>query len=318
MENSGWKNSEWKNSEWKGRYIAVLLRKWVFLNDNKYTNKSLPGRVSVTKKVHDLSGEVPRYACCRGSFTLEAAVILPLLACFFVSILFFFRVMQVQMEVQKTLDDTGRKLAVYLPNVEESFVDEAAGLAAAEVMFRSAMEERETAKQYISGGTAGISLLGSTFEGDEVCLRAVYQMKLPVRLLQVSGLRLMSRTECRKWTGFQASGEAETEVWVYITENGTVYHTTETCTYLNLSIRGVNQEEMTELYNENGRKYTACELCGENGNERGRLYVTNYGDRYHTTLGCSGLKRTILTVRLSEVEGRPPCSKCGSGTGQEE
>lgn len=30
----------------------------------------------------------------------------------FVSVLFFFRIMQIQLEVQRALDDTGRKLAV--------------------------------------------------------------------------------------------------------------------------------------------------------------------------------------------------------------
>lgn len=57
--------------------------------------------------------ETPPCLWLEGSFTLEAAVILPVMALFFVMILMFFRVMQVQMDVQKALDDTGRKLALW-------------------------------------------------------------------------------------------------------------------------------------------------------------------------------------------------------------
>ena len=77
-----------------------------------YSYKPLPGRVLIKKK--SFRKEAPRCFCCEGSFTLEAAVIVPLLACLFVSLLFFFRIMQIELEVQKALDDTGRKLAVNL------------------------------------------------------------------------------------------------------------------------------------------------------------------------------------------------------------
>lgn len=38
-----------------------------------------------------------------------------------------------------------------------------------------------------------------------------------------------------------------------------------------------------------------------------------YGDCYHSTLGCSGLKRTIKAVRLKDVGRLRPCSRCASG-----
>ncbi len=41
-----------------------------------------------------------------GSMTLEAAVVVPILACLFTFVLFFFRVMQVQLCVQDALEDT--------------------------------------------------------------------------------------------------------------------------------------------------------------------------------------------------------------------
>ena len=85
--------------------------------------------------------ETPPCPWLEGSFTLEAAVILPLMALFFVMILMFFRVMQVQMEVQRALDDTGRRLSVFA--AQESADDSAMiGMAAANVLFLTALKYR--------------------------------------------------------------------------------------------------------------------------------------------------------------------------------
>ena len=65
------------------------------------------------------------------------------------------------------------------------------------------------------------------------------------------------------------------------------------------------------LRSENGNKYYACEICAEKINNNQIVYITNQGERYHVRLNCSGIKRTVLMVRLSEAGGRLPCSKCG-------
>ena len=215
--------------------------------------KSLPGNMKRgTRNVKHLlfvNKEAPRCTRIPAMFTLEAAVIMPLLACFFVSILFFFRVMQVELQVQKALDDTGRKLAVYLCE-EENY---ATGLAAAEVLFLKEMSGREEASNYISGGNAGISLLESKFEGNEISLCARYHIKLPIRIFWNWDLEMVQKADCRKWNGWNGNGNCEDgDQWVYITETGTVYHTTNTCTHLVLSIRSVAYDEVALLRSENG------------------------------------------------------------------
>lgn len=49
------------------------------------------------------------------------------------------------------------------------------------------------------------------------------------------------------------------------------------------------------------------------GKNPSALFVTAYGDCYHSTLGCSGLKRTIKAVKLKDVGNLRPCSRCASG-----
>lgn len=266
--------------------------------------KSLPGK----NKTHSYKG-TPRCACSAAVLTVEAALILPLLTCFFVSILFFFRVLQVELEVQKALDDTGRKLAVYLSGDE---TDTVAGLVAAQAVFVNELAERETAKAYILGGSAGISLLGSEFTGDEVRLSAAYHIRFPIQLFWEWEVSMTQKAWCRKWTGWNGVGtDGNGDVWVYITETGQVYHTASTCTHLVLSVQSVKREELNGLRNEAGGRYAGCELCGDVENVWGRVYITNQGDRYHNDLNCSGIKRTVMMVRMSEIGARRLCSRCG-------
>ena len=88
-----------------------------------------------------------------------------------------------------------------------------------------------------------------------------------------------------------------------------VYHRDYHCTHLELSIHMVLQSEIESLRNEGGGKYHPCQHCIKGAG--GGVYITDTGDRYHSSLSCSGLKRTIYAVPLSEVAGKGACSRCG-------
>lgn len=271
---------------------------------------SLPGNTRFSKFLHAFKifshKEIPRCPCFQGGFTLEAAVILPLAASFFVSILFFFRVMQIQLIVQNALDDTGRQLAAYA-----SEKDTVANLAVAEALFLKELGEQEIADEYILGGKLGISLLGSEFDGQDVCVKADYLIRLPIQIFWTRNFAMEQHADCRKWSGWNPGGGADSEgQWVYITETGSVYHSTSACSHLNLSVRGVLREQIAELRSEDGAKYYKCRECGNQENSGGIVYITNQGNRYHNDLNCSGIKRTIYMIRLSDVGERKGCSRC--------
>ena len=117
----------------------------------------------------------------------------------------------------------------------------------------------------------------------------------------------------KTWTGYvktYAAGIGDNEL-VYVTETGIVYHRNYQCTYLEPSVRSVAKTQLGELRNSSGGIYHLCERCGWMPGNDGNCYVTDYGDRYHTSLSCSGLKRKVYTVPLSEVKGKGACSKCG-------
>ncbi|MBD8948918.1 MAG: pilus assembly protein, partial [Blautia obeum] len=61
-----------------------------------------------------------------------------------------------------------------------------------------------------------------------------------------------------------------------------------------------------QLRNKSGEKYHACERC--RAGSAGSVYITGEGNRYHGSLSCSGLKRTVEEV-LQKDCGLRPCSK---------
>ena len=136
----------------------------------------------------------------------------------------------------------------------------------------------------------------------------------PVPVIGYPGTTIVSCCYMRAWTGYDVerrAGEDGEETYVYITDNGTAYHRSRACTHLTLSIMLVGKEEAAGMRNASGGKYSPCEKCGGEGS--GIVYVTKEGDRYHSTIECSGLKRSVRCIPLSEAGGRTPCSRCAGG-----
>lgn len=147
---------------------------------------------------------------------------------------------------------------------------------------------------------------------DIIDLVAVYQVKPPVATVGFAQAQFYNRIRTRAWTGYDnancgGSANGEEEI-VYITPEGTVYHKSRSCTYLKLSISAVDMDFLEEMRNKSGAIYYSCESCGSHC--QNTVYITQYGTRYHATLQCSKLKRTILAVPISEAGGRGGCSKC--------
>lgn len=165
----------------------------------------------------------------------------------------------------------------------------------------------------LKNGRAGIYYGNSKImEEDKVDIVALYEVSGLFSHGGLAGMPLYSRFYGHVWNGYDVEnqqGSEEGEVYVFITKTGTVYHRNRNCTHLNPSVKAIHFKDVAEKRNENGAIYYACELCGDG--EGTVVYITEQGNRYHASLQCSGLKRTIFSIRLSEVGGRPPCSKCG-------
>lgn len=147
---------------------------------------------------------------------------------------------------------------------------------------------------------------------DLIMQTKVIKLKPLIPIMDFSMARTIVNCRVRKWTGYDVtmvSQMEKEEEWVYITPYGDSYHTSRGCRYLSLKIQAGKVEEMDGYRNKSGEIYRLCESCGENGSY-GLCFYTDYGNRYHSSLYCSGLKRTVRTVKKSEVGNRHRCSGC--------
>ncbi|MCQ2517513.1 MAG: pilus assembly protein [Lachnospiraceae bacterium] len=167
----------------------------------------------------------------------------------------------------------------------------------------------------IEGGVLGLSFLRSSFSAKtgEIDLIVTYTVKPWCSFNNVGKMRLMNRCRVNAWTGYHKSsenGDGEDPI-VFVTENGTVYHTFRDCSHLKLDIREVGFDALSGERNTNGGKYYPCEKCvPKEGFSGDSVYIAADGDRYHSTVTCSGLKRTVYEIRLSQVGNRGLCSRC--------
>lgn len=168
-------------------------------------------------------------------------------------------------------------------------------------------------------GFSGIDFFYSDYmsEDDMIDIVVKYKVHIPGVVFKINNIQLMQRVRVHGWVGFDRSKAAtksndSKEDTVFITETGTVYHSTRSCTHLKLSIRKVLFHNIDDLRNAGGGKYKECEICGESTklSTNSLVYVTSTGDRYHTNPSCSGLKRTIIEIPLSEIGNRTPCKRC--------
>ena len=114
----------------------------------------------------------------------------------------------------------------------------------------------------------------------------------------------------KAWTG-RFLTDAGALRYVIVTDNASVYHLTEACTYLSLTVRQVRLSEVEHLRNKDRAKYYPCERCAKGRSGEG-CYITTIGRRYHFDRNCSCLKRSWRWVPIENCS-LPPCSRCGGG-----
>ena len=238
-----------------------------------------------------------------GSYTLEAVLVMPLVAAFLVMLLFFFRLMQVETAVASAMNYTGRKTAALAGSVEE----EAALLLAAEGYFQTQMSDYSELSSYILNGRGGLLLWFTDWDEEYVSLQCSYVMKLPVQVFGFGKVPVTQRCRIHMWTGQEANIDTE---YVYITESGSAYHASKDCISLNLSIQYVESAKIAGLRSRDGAIYRACPQCVVENSGQKWAYITEYGRYYHEDLECPSLKRTIYSVPIEDVGGRTACKLC--------
>lgn len=268
----------------------------------------------------------------KAGMTVEAAVVLPLFLFFFVNLGCAVEMIRLHGNLELALWNAGNKLCLYgyaLENGSEirekavaegegEWWKEAAGVALSYTYIKSEVAgyvgEKYLEESPLSYGTSGLHFLESSLPqaDDTVDIILTYQVSPWIKIPAVRPFRMQNRYYGRLWTGYQISGAGGGEAAdvVYLAEYASVYHENINCTHLRLTIREVTLQEAKSARNEYGARYKECSKC-RGAPYKGTVFVGKEGDCYHYDVGCSGLKRTILTVPRKQAQGYRPCSRCG-------
>lgn len=137
--------------------------------------------------------------------------------------------------------------------------------------------------------------------------------KIPYLGGRFFGINLYQQMKTNTYKGRSMFSEySGTKEYVYVAENGSVYHRSRDCVYLQPEIHSIEYGKVSSQRNNSGGIYRVCKSCSEEVvfTEDMAVYITPYGDRFHVNTACSGLKRTVKKIELSKVGNLPPCSKC--------
>ncbi len=271
------------------------------------------------------------FATEESSITLETALVLPIFLMAVISLFDFFVIMNYQNVMQNSMNNTAQTIGRNAYAVEKirdlefikSSVDLDSELITSGITLGYAWNKilSDEVKTYTESsnvlhGVHGISLLNSSISSDDKGindLKADYIIRADILGRKVN-LILENRCYFRSWIGESISHtglEEQKLKTVYITRTGTVYHLTNTCSYINIVASKVRYQDLEKLRNANGSKYRPCSSCVKTvKRDEEIVYITSDGTRYHSNKNCSRIKREVTAIDLSKVGARTLCTKC--------
>ncbi len=247
----------------------------------------------------------------RGSVTIEASFGIPLFLFAALCLIWMIEIQSIRISIISAAQNAAKSAA------EDTALIPVLNTVKLKSDIVTLIGEDRINRSIIENGSSGISCsrsgLSSTTGEMNIIVR--YKILIPFPIMGSPSAELEESFRIGSWNGYQDGGmEGEDSEIVYMTDNGSVYHDDYNCSYLRLSIRYVPYSELDVIRNESGGRYYACSKCVV-GQAMTGIYITGSGTKYHNSLNCSGLKRTIHAVKKSETGGIGGCSRC---SGQKE
>lgn len=255
-----------------------------------------------------------------GSATVEATLILPI---FIMTALIFYLIgnlLQVRLMVYDAMQDTVQYLAEcqYVSDIIKDDNESAAEISdisvsipAVKAKMLEFLAESPIDDSYIAGGSNGIMITRSSYSDADNCINVKLRYKLKIEVPVFGSLTWNVNEQVRQkaFTGMLTDiTDDPDQAYVYITSTGEVYHSSRNCYHIRLTIRQIDEQMLENSYSA----LAPCELCAEDRKTNEDIYVTETGDKFHYSVSCSGLKRTVMRVKKKEAGTIPACSNCGS------
>lgn len=255
----------------------------------------------------------------RGSASVEAAVILPVFIFAMLGLVSVAGIIHTRSIVYEGLYETALYMAEYSfldrqikdgidVGSEAELLSDGLSVVTANMKLEEYIDDNGSVEKYVAGGMSGLKIVQAELKQDDhIYIKMVYDLRIEVPIIGGVGIPCEERIRQRAYLGYDRENDDDSEgTFVYVAENGQVYHSSRSCYHIRLSIRQVSPTNA----DRECEGLAGCSLCARYSG-RGTLYVTQSGDKYHFSLECPGLKRTIYRVKKEDAGGLPPCSECG-------
>lgn len=257
------------------------------------------------------------------SATVEASLVIPIYIYAVLAVTYIIQVIGIKTTVSQAAYSSIRQLSRYAYTAELSGDEHNISKSSIKKLITSGMAKKYMLEKLLQGhdvernikggyGGVSVSVVDMYAAENEICMAISYEISNPFDIFGIGNVKISNQYAAAAWIGQEAGKDeikdGRQDMYVYITAQGTVYHKDRDCTYLNPSVKQIGKEQLESIRNLSGGKYYLCERCAKRkGSE---IFITDYGDRYHYDKNCSGLKRSIFSVPISEVQDMRACSKC--------
>lgn len=241
----------------------------------------------------------------KASVTVEASLTMSVFIIVIISIISFLALINAQLSLEHTLNNMSLETAKaqYYFLYEKGKTTNYKSLVDAECLSARLFASIKPNNEKLAEGW---NITKSKIEKGKVDVVLSYDLKIP---FSVAKWNITQRAKTKDWTGVDLNDQGEI---VYITKNGTVYHKTKECKHLIIDILETTFAESQKLRNNSGHKYKKCEYCVHNSlSNISTVFITPDGDRYHSSLQCSGLTRSLIEINIKDIGNKRPCSDCG-------
>lgn len=274
-------------------------------------NKRRYGNALFRKLIHNLSGinshspnhspkeSISVFPLKTGSLAVEAALVLPIFLYALLCLMSVLNLMRISVHLQQVLYEEGMYLS------ETAYGK--SGISQEDAI-REMLEKTDSLQQKPDYSLSDLS------DPEHIRLAVSYEGRLAFDQFRLFHKQFTQGVWIHSFTGYDhglnnVSGDSG-ETYVYITEDSEVYHRNRDCSHIHLHVQTVSNKDLKKLRNQYGDRYKACSHCHAKQSD-GTLYITPEGDCYHNSLDCSGLKRTVYAIPISQIGDRRPCSRCG-------
>lgn len=245
----------------------------------------------------------------KGSLTFETAVCLPVFMFCMYAFIVFCRIIAVRTVIYEAAAvEASEYLAEYAYLSEKEDALQYSNIFVANEKIDDYIDDKELVERYISGGISGIKLTGTGIPDENGMIRLTvrYKVRFYIPILGSFEKTYSDTVRQKAYIGYKGTDEEEDspdEIYVYVAENGEVYHHSRGCTYL------YHHTSLMRRNTAENSGYEPCSYCHAS-TSGSYVFVTGDGEKYHSSPNCSRLLRTVRRVKLSEVGGLPECHKC--------